>query len=162
MSFGISADCAADAFALTNRCQTCAHWCLARILTSGGVPERCPQCLQKRSSGQPRGNSFQKERSLPLVLHLVVAKSVNSVSAFGAKSSVHFLAPPLPTKPATLGFGGAPIGVRSNTVGSPLGGLVRWKMEGAVQNPPLSRHRKALEGFPPISFLYYIMPRNPA
>ena len=52
----------------------------------------------------------------------VVEKSVNSVSAFGAKSSVHFLAPPLPTKPATLGFGGAPIGVRSNTVGSPLGG----------------------------------------
>ena len=41
-------------------------------------------------------------------LRLVVAKSVNSVSAFGAKSSVHFLAPPLPTKPATLGFGGDP------------------------------------------------------
>ena len=30
---------AADAFALTNRCQTNSHWCLARILISGGVPE---------------------------------------------------------------------------------------------------------------------------
>ena len=29
----------------------------------------------------------------------VVAKSVNSVSAFGAKSSVHFLTPPFPTEP---------------------------------------------------------------
>ena len=52
-----------------------------------------------------------------------------------AKSSVHFLAPPLPTKPATLGFGGAPIGVRSNTVGSPLGGQVRWKLAAAQQAP---------------------------
>ena len=38
----------------------------------------------------------------------VVEKSVNSVSAFGAKSSVHSLAPPFPTEPATLGFGGDP------------------------------------------------------
>ena len=48
---------AAYAFALTNRCQTYSHWCLARILISGGVPERCPICLQKISTGQPRGNS---------------------------------------------------------------------------------------------------------
>ena len=40
----------------------------------------------------------------------VVEKSVNSVSAFGAKSSVHFLSPPFPSEPATLGFAGAPFG----------------------------------------------------
>ena len=34
----------------------------------------------------------------------VVEKSVNSVSAFGAKSSVHFLAPPFPTEPACAGL----------------------------------------------------------
>ena len=28
--------------------------------------------------------------------------------------------------------------------------------------PCKGRWRKAPEGFPPISFLYYIMPRNPA
>ena len=48
-----------------------------------------------------------------------VEKSVNSVSAFGAKSSVHSLVPegnPLgglllsPPNPLTLGFGGDPIG----------------------------------------------------
>ena len=38
----------------------------------------------------------------------VVAKSVNSVSAFGAKNSVHFLSPPFPTEPTSLGFGGDP------------------------------------------------------
>ena len=104
MSFGISADCAANAFALTNRCQTFSHRCLARILTSGGVPEPCPDTAHWAFAGQPRGNSCPKERSLPLVLRLVVAKSVNSVSAFGAKSSVHFLTPPLPTKPADAGL----------------------------------------------------------
>ena len=40
---------AADAFALTNRCQPYSHWCLARILTSGGVPELRPEC---RSGGE--------------------------------------------------------------------------------------------------------------
>ena len=35
---------AAYAFALTNRCQTYSHWCLARILISGGVPELRPIC----------------------------------------------------------------------------------------------------------------------
>ena len=34
-------------------------------------------------------------------LRLVVAKSVNSVFAFGAKSSVHFLTPPFPTEPSS-------------------------------------------------------------
>ena len=34
----------------------------------------------------------------------VVAKSVNSVSAFGAKGFVHFLAPPLPIEPANAGL----------------------------------------------------------
>ena len=81
----------------------------------------------------------------------VVEKSVNSVSAFEAKISVHFLVPEgnplgglllspanqvaqpsaaslrygcgIPLAGTTLGFGGAPIGGRSNTVGSPLGGL---------------------------------------
>ena len=40
----------------------------------------------------------------------VVAKSMNSVSAFVAKSSVHSLAPPFPSEPAMLGFAGAPFG----------------------------------------------------
>ena len=39
----------------------------------------------------------------------VIAKSVNSVFAFGAKSSVHFLTPPFPTEPTSLGFGGDPV-----------------------------------------------------
>ena len=43
----------ANAFALTYRFPAPSHWCLARILTSGGVPERCPICLQKSSAGQP-------------------------------------------------------------------------------------------------------------
>ena len=34
----------------------------------------------------------------------VVKKSVNSVSAFGAKSSVHSLSPPLPIEPANAGL----------------------------------------------------------
>ena len=34
----------------------------------------------------------------------VVAKSVNSVFAFGAKSSVHSLVPPFPTEPACAGL----------------------------------------------------------
>ncbi len=34
----------------------------------------------------------------------VVEKSVNSVSAFGAKSSVHSLSPPLPIEPANAGL----------------------------------------------------------
>ena len=38
----------------------------------------------------------------------VVEKSVNFVSAFGAKSSVHSLSPPFPTEPTSLGFGGDP------------------------------------------------------
>ena len=57
LSFGISANSAADAFALTYWFPALSHWCLARILTSGGVPERCPICLQKRGSGHPLGNS---------------------------------------------------------------------------------------------------------
>ena len=57
LSFGISANSAANAFALTYRFQTNSHRCLARILISGGVPERCPMCLQRRDSGQPLGNS---------------------------------------------------------------------------------------------------------
>ena len=62
----------ANAFALTNRFPAPSHWCLARILTSGGVPELRPQCLQRRDSGQPLGNSFPKKRSLPLVLRRFV------------------------------------------------------------------------------------------
>ena len=37
-------------------------------------------------------------------LRLVVAKSVNSVFAFGAKNSVHSLVPPFPTEPACAGL----------------------------------------------------------
>ena len=51
---------------------TFSHRCLARILISGGVPELRPICLQKGSAGQPLGNSFPKERSLPLVLRRFV------------------------------------------------------------------------------------------
>ena len=51
-----------------------------------------------------RGNSFVSEADIPRV----VEKSMNSVSAFGAKSSVHSLAPPFPTEPTSLGFGGNP------------------------------------------------------
>ena len=40
----------------------------------------------------------------------VVEKSVNFVSTFGAKSSVHSLSTPFPTESPSLGFGGAPIG----------------------------------------------------
>lgn len=40
----------------------------------------------------------------------VGAKSVNSTSAAKGESSVHSLAPPFPTEPALLGFGGDPIG----------------------------------------------------
>ena len=99
------------------------------------------RCRLRRQRGSCRTKC---RRTPPLSLRdipRVVEKSVNSVSAFGAKSSVHFLAPPLPTKPATLGFGGAPIGVRNNTVGSPLGGRMRWKL-AAAQQAPLRQNRR--------------------
>ena len=63
---------AAYAFALTNRCQTYSHWCLARILISGGVPELRPDTAHWAFAGQPHGNSCPKERSLPLVLRRFV------------------------------------------------------------------------------------------
>ena len=63
----------------------------------------------------------------------VVAKSVNSVSAFGAKSSVHSLVPPFPTEPATLGFGGDP--VREVVSARTPEGLMQSSLPFAVQIP---------------------------
>ena len=60
----------------------------------------CRRATLKYTSGKIR--DFATSRG--------VAKFVNSVFAFGAKSSVHFLASPFATKPATLGFGGVPDG----------------------------------------------------
>ena len=54
-----------------------------------------------------RGDDGVSLRDTPLSLRdipRVVEKSVNSVSAFGAKSSVHSLSPPLPIEPANAGL----------------------------------------------------------
>ena len=64
--------------------------------------------------GNPRPFAVHSQSFLAIVEHhrtkasRVVEKSVNFVSAFGAKSFVHSLSPPFPTEPATLGFGGDP------------------------------------------------------
>ena len=96
------------------------HWCLARILTSGGVPELRPICsTEGKCRSTPwklrRGKAFSSTGSPPR------RRKVRELRfRLWAKSSVHFLAPPLPAKPATLGFGGAPIGVRSRKCGRKL------------------------------------------
>ena len=105
----------ANAFALTNRCQSYSHWCLARILISGGVPELRPIC-----------STEGKYRSTPLKL-----RCVKSFSSTGSPPLRAYCAPEV---------------VRSNAVGSPLGGRVRGKIAGAVGNPsgdgePLRQNR---------------------
>ncbi len=46
---------------------------------------------------------------LALTAPRVVEKSVNSVSAYRAKTSVHFLSPPFPSEPACAGLRRGPL-----------------------------------------------------
>ena len=87
---------AAIAFALTNRCQTNSHRCLARILTSGGVPEY-PKGISSGGTLCRRQGTSSYSVSVGCVLF----------HWFSAASCL--LRPEV---------------VRSNAVGSPLGGLL--------------------------------------
>ena len=74
-----------------------------------GLPGHCEELPKQR-----RGNPFSLCRRFRFSTAFagllgskashVVEKSVNSVSAFGAKSSVHSLSPPLPIEPANAGL----------------------------------------------------------
>ena len=98
----------ANAFALTYRCQAPSHRCLARILISGGVPEypkgiSSGGTLCHRQGTSSRHCSLSNRRSTP--------RKLMPERAFSSTGS-----PPLRAYCA-------PEVVRSNTVGSPLGGL---------------------------------------
>ena len=98
---------AANAFALTYRCQAPSHRCLARILISGGVPEypkgiSSGGTLCHRQGTSSRHCSLSNRRSTP--------RKLMPERAFSSTGS-----PPLRAYCA-------PEVVRSNAVGSPLGG----------------------------------------
>ena len=86
-----------------------------RQLTKGLMQCSLPFAVQIPTTLCPKihqliiGSRMRKQTAGEQSPSRVVAKSVNSVFAFGAKSSVHFLTPPFPTEPTSLGFGGDPV-----------------------------------------------------
>ena len=83
----------ANAFALTYRFPAPSHWCLARILTSGGVPELRPDTAHWAFAGQPLGNSFAGKRSLPLVLRRFVRTAPTAVERRKSNRRFYILPP---------------------------------------------------------------------
>ena len=107
--------------------------------------------------GNPSERTPLSLRDIPRV----VEKSVNSVSAFGAKSSVHFLSTPFPTEPHSAAVSSfAALRMRHTPCGYFVG-LRRGPHWGNKSLPCKGRWRKAPERFhcpagtPQLFFLLY-------